>query len=98
MTDIYNSGQYLRHAREEVGHLHYFNRYTAPETLKYTGFLVENAFLSAAFRSTPPRNPRQALVLVPRLLLSLAGDRACAAVVDGYSLVVLATKPGSGMR
>ncbi|MGC4094731.1 MAG: class I SAM-dependent methyltransferase [Polyangiaceae bacterium] len=80
----------LRFARESVGHLHYFNEYTALETLKDTGYTIETSFLSAAFRKIPPRNARQAVALAPRLLLSLLGDHVGALGVGGYSLVVVA--------
>lgn len=81
----------LRFVREEVGHLHYFSAYTALETLKYAGYKIEDAFLSAKFRRTMPRNIRQAVMLAPRLLTSLLGNRLSALLTGGYSLVVLAS-------
>ncbi len=83
----------LRFVREEVGHLHYFNAYTAIETLKYAGYRIEHSFLSAAFKRTLPRNIRQAIMLVPRWLTSVLGDRLSALLTGGYSLVVLASNP-----
>jgi SAM-dependent methyltransferase len=83
----------LRFVREEVGHLHYFNAYTAKETLAYAGYKIEDSFLSAMFRHTMPRNLRQAFMLAPRLLTSVLGDRLSAILTGGYSLVVLASAP-----
>ena len=51
----------IKFAREEVGHLHYFNEYTAVKTLDDCGFKVSDKFLSAAFLKTFPRNKRQLL-------------------------------------
>ena len=81
----------LRYVREEVGHLHYFNTYTALETLTYAGYKIEHSFLSAMFRQTMPRNIRQAIMLAPRLLSSVLGDKVAAVLAGGYSLVVLAS-------
>ncbi len=86
----------LRFVREEVGHLHYFNIYTAIETLKYAGYKIEDSFLSPMFRRTMPRNIRQAIMLVPRLLTSVLGDRLSALLTGGYSLVVCASPTEKG--
>jgi hypothetical protein len=81
----------LHRARVEVGHLHYFNRYTALETLKYAGYTIDDEFLSPAFQYNAPRNLRQALILIPRLVASALGKRAAALLLGGHSLVVLAS-------
>jgi SAM-dependent methyltransferase len=80
----------IRFAREEVGHLHYFNRYTAVQTLKDTGYRVHDAYLSPAFRFTMPRNVRQAAILPIRLLSLILGKRFASTVLGGVSLVVTA--------
>lgn len=81
----------LRYAREEVGHLHYFNAWSAQATLSDCGYQIETARLSAAFLKVPPRNFRQALAVVPRVLahLLLGGSLACR-LLGGYSLLVTA--------
>jgi SAM-dependent methyltransferase len=81
----------LRFVREEVGHLHYFNAYTAVETMKYAGYEIEHSFLSAMFKHTLPRNIRQVFMLAPRILTSLLGNTLSATLTGGYSLVVLAS-------
>ncbi len=79
----------LRYAREEVGHLHYFNEWSAQATLSDCGYRIETAKLSAAFLKVPPRNFRQALAVVPRILAHflLGGSLACK-LLGGYSLIV----------
>jgi hypothetical protein len=80
----------IRYAREESGHLHYFNHYTALETLKYAGYEILDSRLDGSFLSVPPRNFRQWIGLAPRLLASVAGPRLASTVVGGYTLMVLA--------
>ena len=62
----------LRFVRDEVGHLHYFNAYTAAETLKYAGYKIEHTFLSAMpsrILQIPGRRvgPRLAVMRRPRI-------------------------------
>ncbi len=80
----------IKLARTEVGHLHYFNEYTALETLKDCGFKVIDSFLSTAFLSVPPRNIRQLAVLPLRLITLIFGKSVGAKIFGGQSLVVYA--------
>ena len=80
----------IKLARTEVGHLHYFNQYTALETLKDCGFKVKDSFLSTSFLSVPPRNIRQLAVLPLRLLSLIFGKSFGAKIFGGQSLVVYA--------
>ena len=70
----------IEYARKEVGHLHYFSRYSALETLKDCGYNIKSESLSAAFLYTLPRNIRQAAVLPLRLLLVMFGKNLAAKV------------------
>lgn len=81
----------LRYARAEVGHLHYFNEWSAKATLEDCGYEIESATLSPAFLKVPPRNLRQALAVVPRILAHflLGGSLACR-FLGGYGLLVKA--------
>jgi SAM-dependent methyltransferase len=81
----------IRFAREEVGHLHYFNRYTALRTLEDTGYKIRDWYLSSIFTATMPRNRRQAAILPLRLLSLVFGKRFASTVFGGISLVVTAT-------
>ncbi len=81
----------LRYAREEVGHLHYFNEWSAKATLADCGYGIEVARLSAAFLRVPPRNIRQLLVAFPRIIAHfLLGSRLACKLLGGYSLMVRA--------
>ena len=79
----------LKYAREEVEHLHYFNKYTALETFKDTGYEIIDFKLSIAFLKIPPRNIRQLLILPFRILTLIFGSKFAALIFGGISLVVL---------
>lgn len=81
----------LRLARENVGHLHYFNSYSALATLEECGYVVLDSFLSAAFMKTKPRNFKQLILLVPRLLTLILGKKIGSILFGGISLVVTAS-------
>lgn len=81
----------LRHARENVGHLHYFNFFTALATLEQCGYVIKDSFLSAAFLKTKPRNFKQLVLLFPRLLTLLLGKKMGSILFGGISLVVTTT-------
>jgi len=80
----------LKSAREEVGHLHYFNSYTAIATLKDSGYSIVDSFFSAGFMAVRPVNLKQAMVAVPRWGLAALGGRVASTLAGGYSLVVTA--------
>jgi SAM-dependent methyltransferase len=81
----------LRYAREEVGHLHYFNEWSAKAALSDCGYRIEAASLSAAFLKVPPRNLRQTLVAVPRIIAHyLLGSRLACKLLGGYGLIIKA--------
>jgi len=80
----------IKFARDEVGHLHYFNEYTALQTLEDCGYNVKDNFLSTAFLSTLPRNGRQIAVLPFRLVTLALGKSLGARLFGGQSLVVFA--------
>lgn len=80
----------IRLAREEVGHLHYFNSYSAIRTLLDTGYRLADVYYAAAFLSVPPRSFRQALMLPMRLASLIAGRRIASTLFGGVSLVVVA--------
>jgi SAM-dependent methyltransferase len=80
----------IRRARNEVGHLHYFNVYSARETLKDCGYEIVDSFVSTPLFSTLPRNALQWIAAAPRMALSLLSKSAAATLLGGHSLVVLA--------
>ncbi len=93
MMKIYGSG--LRRARDDAGHLHYFNPYTAARALTDTGYDIVEARLSAAFLHVPPRNAHQAAVLPLRLATLLFGKGFSCSVFGGMSLLVTARNPAA---
>ncbi|HYD12468.1 MAG TPA: class I SAM-dependent methyltransferase [Allosphingosinicella sp.] len=87
----------IRRARERVGHLHYFNAYTATETIKDSGLEIVDSFLSNPFFTNLPRNPLQWLLLLPRMMLSLISKRLCSTLLGSHSMVILARQgPAQG--
>jgi ubiquinone/menaquinone biosynthesis C-methylase UbiE len=80
----------IEHSRNDYGHLHYFNYFTAVETLKDCGYEVKYTKLSAAFLKVPPRNIRQLVLLPFRLVSVMLGKRVAAMLFGGVSLIVYA--------
>lgn len=81
----------LAYARSEVGHIHYFNEWSAKATLSDCGYEIEVAKLSPAFLNVPPGNYRQWLAVIPRILAHfLLGSRLACKLLGGYSLMVRA--------
>ncbi len=80
----------IRYAREEFGHLHYFNRYTAIRTLQDCGYTIRDAKLTVPYVATMPRRIRQWLALPFRLLALSLGKTFASKVFGGISLVVTA--------
>jgi Methyltransferase domain len=83
----------IRNARASAGHLHYFNKYTAIETLCDVGYDIVDAQLYTAFLSVPPRNVKQ-LAILPFRIASLAFGKSFSAMIfGGMSLLVVARVP-----
>ena len=80
----------IRYAREEFGHLHYFNRYTAIKTLQDCGYTIRDAKLAVPYVSTMPRKIRQWLALPFRVLSLSLGKNFASKVFGGISLVITA--------
>jgi SAM-dependent methyltransferase len=85
----------LSRLRRDVGHLHYFSKATALETLRHCGYEVTDWFYGHALFRVPPRNLRQVAGVLPRVALSVLGPGLRQALVGGSSLVVVASS-GSG--
>jgi hypothetical protein len=80
----------LLRARESVGHLHYFTKQTAIETLRYSGYEIIDSNLTALATELPNRGLRTNLMNIPRSLLSRISPDLAARVLGGWSLMVLA--------
>jgi SAM-dependent methyltransferase len=81
----------MPHAREKVGHLHYFSRYTALKTLEECGYRIVEEKLAVPYFSTMPRSARQWAILPVRMLGLLCGRDLASRVLGGASLLVTAS-------
>jgi SAM-dependent methyltransferase len=88
----------IRRARETVGHLHYFNEYTATETIKDCGLEIVDKFLANPHLASPPRHVLQWAMRLPRMILALISKRLCTTLLGGHSLVVLARTGREGRQ
>ncbi len=82
----------IRHAREDAGHLHYFNPYTAKQTIIDAGYEIIEARVEAAFLKVPPRNIRQMAVLPFRIATLAFGKTFSASTFGGMSMLVTARR------
>jgi hypothetical protein len=80
----------LLDARRRVGHLHYFTKETALETIRYCGYEVIDTKLTARAIDLPYRGLRTNLMRLPRVLVSKFAPDLAARFLGGWSLMVLA--------
>lgn len=83
-------GDALLEARRRVGHLHYFTKETALETIRYCGYEIIDANFTARAIDLPHRGLRTNLMKIPRVLLSRVAPELAARFLGGWSLMVLA--------
>jgi len=89
----------LRHSvpilnmRERSGHLHYFTKETALETLKDTGYEILDYFYTpSAFKPSSKQTPLSTLAKWPRRIMYALNEDMAVRTLGGYSLMVLAQK------
>ncbi len=75
--------------RQSVGHLHYFSRDTALETLKDCGYEIVDSFYTPNAVDRP-KSTRARILRAPRWLLAKIHPEMTARILGGYSLLVLA--------
>jgi hypothetical protein len=83
------------HARQQVGHLHYFSRATALATLTDTGYRVVDQELTRLSQQTS--EGRRGLTVVANLFRGCVQTLSmglAAKLLGGYSLLVLAEQAG----
>jgi SAM-dependent methyltransferase len=83
-------GDALLEARRRVGHLHYFTKETAIETIRYCGYEIIDTNFTARAIDLPSRGLRTKMMKIPRVLLSKVAPDFAARVLGGWSLMVLA--------
>lgn len=79
----------LKRVRELVGHLHYFTRETALETLREAGYTPIHEHLTAHALELPGRGPKAAISNPLRRVIGMISDRWAARLLGGYSLLVV---------
>jgi SAM-dependent methyltransferase len=77
-------------ARKSVGHIHYFTKDTALESLKDTGYEIVDYFYTAGSMELPNRGWRANLLKIPRKFLFGINQDLAVRILGGYSLMVLA--------
>jgi 2-polyprenyl-3-methyl-5-hydroxy-6-metoxy-1,4-benzoquinol methylase len=75
--------------REQLGHLHYFNKETALATLAYAGYEIIDWFYTPGAIANP-RSLKAKLASFPRRILSGINQDLVVRILGGYSLLVLA--------
>jgi hypothetical protein len=76
-------------SRKSVGHIHYFTKETALETLIYAGHEIVEYFYTGASLDLPNRGWKANLLKIPRRLAFLVNKDITVRVLGGYSLMVL---------
>ena len=76
--------------RKLVGHIHYFTKETALETLKYTGYEIVDYFYTASSLELPNRGWKANLLKIPRKFAFSVNKDLGVRLLGGCSLLVLA--------
>jgi len=80
----------LLKVRESYGHIHYFTKEIAIQSLKDAGYEVLDSFYTARATELPTHEIRRNLLKLPRKLLFALNQDLAAHVLGGWSLLVLA--------
>jgi ubiquinone/menaquinone biosynthesis C-methylase UbiE len=80
-------GRPIQHARDVVGHLHYFSKETALSTLEYSGYRVRDHFYTSGFEYG--KTFASKIALVPRRVLYAFAPNLAPRLLGGWSLMVL---------
>lgn len=76
--------------RKSVGHIHYFTKDTALETLKDTGYSIIDYFYTGGSLELPNRGWKANILKTPRKLAFSLNKDLAVRLLGGYSLMVLA--------
>lgn len=80
----------LMGARSKVGHLHYFTKDLALQTLRDTGYEILDYFYTASDIDLAPKSAKGYLARLPRKLAFALHKDLAVRIMGGYSLMVLA--------
>lgn len=75
--------------RKSVGHIHYFTKETAMETLKDAGYSIIDHFYTAGSLELPNRGWKANIAKIPRKLAFSLDEDLAVRLLGGYSLMVL---------
>ena len=89
VQSIFRSSPILKE-RASVGHIHYFTKDTALETLKDTGHSIIDYLYTANSVELPNRGWKASLLKLPRKILFSINKDFAVRLLGGYSLIVLA--------
>lgn len=76
--------------RETVGHIHYFTKDTALQTLEQAGYKIVDYMYTAGGYELPNRRFIQKILSIPRKVLYNINKDICVRLLGGYSLMVIA--------
>ena len=76
--------------RKSVGHIHYFTKETALETLRGAGYEIVDYFYTANSLELPNRGWKANLLKLPRNFSFSVNKDLAVRLLEGYSLLVLA--------
>ena len=76
--------------RAEVGHIHYFTKETALETLKDTGYEIIDYFYTGSAIELPNVGWKASLLKIPRKVAFAVNKDWTVRILGGYSILVLA--------
>ena len=76
--------------RKKLGHIHYFTKDTALESLKDTGYEIIDYFYTCGRSELPNKGWKANLLRIPRKLSYAVNKELAVRLLGGYSLMVLA--------
>lgn len=80
----------LLHARNTVGHLHYFTPETSLATLKDCGYEIVDSIFTPSFSCFSNKNIKSWIAKIPRNILYFFSPKITSTILGGVSLMVLA--------
>jgi len=82
--------KHFERARREVGHIHYFTKFTAIETLKSCGYKIIDAFYTkSSLERDSPSLLNSLFARVPREVLFKINQDFAAKLMGGFSVMIL---------
>ncbi len=80
----------LSRKRKNLGHIHFFNRITALESLQQSGYTIVDSFYTASYTDLKQKSLRSRIWKYPRKILFSLFPEFTVRTLGGYSLMVLA--------